>query len=142
MDGKEKKIYFKHCDRIRDLEKQRKKEVLVLQDISVLFECGEDYSSYINDIINGVDYVINAKDREVLKALLESYRNLMNIDKEILKEKYLRKYIEEVGECYDSYITQQTYDMFKDMNDERDKKFETYIPDEVETGIHQEEKTR
>lgn len=129
-------------EKIKALELAREHELLELQGISYLFDGEENYVTYIESMLYRLDHQINAHDEDIFRELLLSYRRLMTIDREISKLKEHGKYLDEVEECYWKFRTQQDHEEDMDFLDEYFAKYQTYIPDEVETGINKKEKTR
>lgn len=121
-------------EKIKALELAREHELLELQGISYLFDGEEYYVTYIESMLYHLDHQINGHDEDIFRELLLSYRRLMTIDREISKLKEHAKYLDEVEECYWKFRTQQDVEEDMDFLDGYFAKYQTYIPDEVETG--------
>ena len=86
--------------------------------------------------------ILDTRNDNLFFDVLNLYKYLSRIYKRIKELEMLKEYNDQIADCYLSYTTQQ--DIISMMNDaDKDNEcYQTYIPDEVETGYFESEEDR
>lgn len=122
--------------RLEELKNERIDLLKDLRDAYIEFDPNaEDHYSIQNVTERLENGYMNAKDEEILLELLTRFKKVVDIDREIRNLEEHKTYEEQVDACYESFITTQERERMMDDGDKSAKMFETWIPEEVETGI-------
>lgn len=121
--------------KIEFLEKEYEKALQDLKDLQ------EFYSFYLGNEVNfssvlkrAVDGTLSNNDKQFLSDLLKCYRYLHEIEERVNKTKSIQEYQKQIADSYFNYQTQQEWNKKLNSADMWDECYQTYIPDEVETG--------
>lgn len=131
-------------EKLKFLKKEYKKTLQDLKDIRDIYNSCLDVKMSFPNVLNRV--IIGSQseaDQELFCALLKCNKYLYELETRIKRLEAIKKYEDQVDECYFAYLTQQEDERMMDDGDASAKCFENYIPDEVETGYNPiEEKPR
>lgn len=125
------------------LNEQYKKELEELKELFVLFNphCSSDMS-FESAMERFKGNALNRNEEDLFFDILKANKTISDLDLKIRKLKAKRDYDIQVNICYLQFITKQVKDEHLDESDKEEKYFETYIPEEVETGYFESEEER
>lgn len=131
-------------EKLKFLKKEYKKTLQDLKDIRDIYNSCLDvkmsFPNVLNRVISGSQ---SEDDQELFCVFLKCNKYLYELETRIKRLEAIKKYEDQVDECYFAYLTQQEDERMMDGGDASAKCFEKYIPDEVETGYNPiEEKPR
>lgn len=122
-------------EKLKFLKKEYKKTLQDLKDIRDIYNSCLDvkmsFPNVLNRVISGSQ---SEADQELFCVLLKCSKYLYELETRIKRLEAIKKYEDQVDECYFAYLTQQEDERMMDGGDASAKCFEKYIPDEVETG--------
>ena len=122
-------------EKLKFLKKEYKKTLQDLKDIRDIYNSCLDvkmsFPNVLNRVISGSQ---SEADQELFCVFLKCNKYLYELETRIKRLEAIKKYEDQVDECYFAYLTQQEDERMMDGGDASAKCFENYIPDEVETG--------
>ena len=136
-----KKIKFNK--KIEFLEKEYEQALQDLKDLQEFYSFYLGNKVIFSDVLKrAIDGTLNKNDKQFLSDLLKCHRYLYEIEKRINQVRSIEKYKDQINYSYLDYTTQQEWDKKLYSTDEYTKCYQTFIPDEVETGYFATEEDR
>lgn len=123
-------------EKLKFLKKEYKKTLQDLKDIRDIYNSCLDvkmsFPNVLNRVISGSQ---SEADQELFFVLLKCNKYLYELETRIKRLEAIKKYEDQVDECYFAFLTQQEDERMMDDGDASAKCFEKYIPKDVKLNV-------